>query len=251
EGCTSFAVHGTLTRDGMPISGQTKDNPIEYSDRYIVLRMRIASGPTILVLTYPGELLGYGLWSTGISLFRNDLKSTAGAATGMTLQHWGLLALACDSVGEAADLACIHGIVGAGNVLLCDIHGDSLNVEFNVGGVSIVPAKNGIATHANHPVGEKTQPFEHYEPLIEKASYRFRATRLRPLFEAKRGQLTSTNIMTSLADHEGYPRSICRHMIGECTDEGTTAAIIAEPSLGCLHVRKGHPCCSRTTTYTL
>lgn len=251
EECTSFAVHGTLTRDGMPVSGQTKDNPLAYADRYIVLRMRITGGPSILVLTYPGELLGYGLWSTGMSLFRNDLKSSAGAAAGLTLQQWGLLALACDSAGEAAELACMHGITGAGNVLICDIHGDSLNVEFNAGGVSIIPAANGISVHANHPVGKETSPFEHYEPPVEKDASRFRMARLRTLLEAERKQLTVDRIMTMLADHEGYPRGICRHMIGNSTDDGTTAAIIAEPSLGRLHVRKGHPCCNSTATYTL
>lgn len=251
EGCTSFGVHGSLTNDGAPISGQTKDNPLTYAGRYIVLRMRIAGGPTILVLAYPGELLGYGLWSTGMSLFRNDLKSSAGASAGLPFQQWGLLALACDSVQEAADLALAHGVAGAGNILLCDAHGDSLSVEFNVGGVSIVPSENGISIHANHPVGELTRPFEQYDPPVEHEQSRFRTTRLRALLEAKRGQLTPANALAVLADHEGHPRGLCRHMIGDRTDTGTTAAIVAEPAAGRLHVVKGHPCSNQAITHHL
>ena len=45
--------------------------------------------PTILVLAYPGEVLGYGMWSTGMSIFRNSLYSQAGAEQGATDGHLG------------------------------------------------------------------------------------------------------------------------------------------------------------------
>ena len=46
--------------------------------------MRLSDGPTILVLTYPGELLGYGMWSNGNTIFRNDLKSSKESIKGLS-----------------------------------------------------------------------------------------------------------------------------------------------------------------------
>lgn len=138
DGCTSFGVSGSVTLEGNPISGQTKDVQATVVPLYIVLRMRLKDGPTILVLAYPGEVLGLGLWSTGMSVFRNSLYSTASAEGELTMPQWGLLALAGSSVPEALELAERHGIAGQGSLLIGDGGGESCSVEFNGGGVSPV-----------------------------------------------------------------------------------------------------------------
>ena len=110
EGCTSFGVSGSVTLDGEPFSGQTKDTQTHSAYRYVVLRMRIKDAPTILVLAYPGEVLGYGMWSTGMSIFRNSLYSQAGAEQGLPMATWGLLMLAGSSVHDGLDLARRFGV---------------------------------------------------------------------------------------------------------------------------------------------
>ena len=52
-----------------------------------------------------------------------------------------------------------------------------------------------------------------------------------------------------LADHSRYPRGICRHIVGERTDMGTSAAVVAEPAKGRLHVVRGNPCCNWPVSY--
>jgi len=160
--CTSFGVSGSVTLDGEPISGQTKDTDLNRIPRVMVLRMRIKDAPTILVLGYPGEILGHGMWSTGMSLYRNTLYSSAPAKEGLGGLVFGLLTLAGQSVHEATELARRYGRRGAGSILIADGNGESLSIETNVGGVSIIPQKEGIATHANHPEGEETRPYEQY-----------------------------------------------------------------------------------------
>ena len=248
-GCTSFGVSGSVTFDGEPISGQNKD-ATENPHLYIVLRMRIRGGPTILVLAYPGELLGLGLWSTGMSIFRNDMFSVAEGEGVLTMEQWGLLALAGKSVHEGAELAQRFGISDQGNCLISDSSGQSLNVEFNTGGVSIIPAKEGIATHANHPVGKETSPFEHYPDKTEKENSRHRMARLWELLDAERSRLTAQKAMMCLADHSKYPGGICRHITKD-PDQLTTAAVVAEPTKGRLHVVRGNPCTNWSTTYTI
>lgn len=249
--CTSFGVSGSVTLDGQPVSGQTKDTSLDRVSKYIVLRMRIKEAPTILVLCYPGEVLGYGTWSTGMSIFRNSLYSQADAEKGLNMGQWGLLTLAGNSVHEGAELARKHGLLGTGNCLISDPQGESLSVEWNAGGVSIVPAQDGIATHANHPEGEETAPFEDYPDEIEKENSRYRMHGLWNLLDAERGRLTPQKALMCLANHTHYPRGICRHVMGETKDGGTTAAVVAEPTRGKLHVVRGNPCSNWPVTHTI
>ncbi len=249
--CTSFGVSGSLTLDGRPISGQTKDTSLDRVNLYIVLRMRIKEGPTILVLCYPGELLGYGMWSTGMSIFRNSLFSRAGADGALDLDVWGLLTLAGRSVHEGVELARKHGLRDAANCLISDPQGESLSVEWNAGGVNAIPARNGIATHANHPEGEDTAAFEDYPDEVEKEDSRYRMHGLWRLLDAERGRLTPQRAMMLLADHTRYPRGICRHLLTETASRCTTAAVVAEPTAGKLHVVRGNPCANWPVTYTI
>ena len=248
--CTSFGIAGDWTLDGNPISGQNKDAEHRAKD-FIVLRMRIVDGPTILVVAYPGELLGFGMWSTGMTLFRNSLFSKGPGTSGLTLEQFGLLALACLSSEEAAELAAKHGVAAEGNFLISDKQGVSLNVEFNVGGVSVLPARNGIATHANHPEADKTAPFEAYPDSAELKLSRHRMHHLWSLLDAERGRLTAQKTLMALADHACYPGGICRHI--DCPDANryTTAAAVAEPAKGMLHVVRGTPCANWPVTYSL
>ena len=252
KGCTSFGVSGAVTLDAHPISGQTKDTVVESARLFIVLRMRIHGAPHILTLAYPGEVLGYGMWSTGMSLFRNDLPSSGVAEKRLTMAQFAFLALSGSSTEEAQYLADKFGISGAGNCLISDAQGVSVSVEFNCGGVSIVPARNGIATHANHPEGDNTAPFEDYADDIEKENSRYRMHALWRLLDAERGRLTPQKCLASLGDHSRYPRGgICRHMIGGMTDPCTTAAVVAEPTRGKLHVVRGPVCMNWPVTYAL
>ena len=252
ESCTSFGVRGSLTLDGEPISGQTKDTVPESAELYIVLRMRIEEGPTILVLTYPGEIMGYGFWSTGMSLFRNSLHSAGPCEKGLSSVEWGLLALAGQSVEQATELAREYGIAGTGNFLITDRQGQSVSVEHNVGGVSVIESQDGISTHANHPLGKETAPFEHYPDKVRQKDSRHRMERLRELLAGERGRLTAQKCMTFLADHGCYPWGICAHLLKERTPlRCTTAAVVVEPAKGKLHVTRGNPCSNWPVTYSI
>ena len=251
QACTSFGVSGAVTRDGTPLSGQTKDTEAISAELYIVLRMRITGAPTILVLAYPGEILGYGLWSTGMSIFRNSLHSTAQAQSGLTMVQWGLLALAGDSVDAAAELARAHGLKESGNCLLSDAAGTSLSVEFNAGGVSVVPAQDGIAAHANHPEGPETTPFDGALNQANRKDSAWRAARMRKLLDGERGRLTAAGAINLLADHDAYPWGICNHLRTRTPERYTTAGVVADPGAGTLHVVNGSPCANAAVAYSL
>jgi isopenicillin-N N-acyltransferase-like protein len=249
-GCTSFGVSGAMTLDGHPISGQTKDVGYQAAERFVVLRLRLKDAPTILVVAYPGEVWGFGLWSTGMTLYRTSLYSSGDGTGELTKEQWGLLALAGTSVYEAVEIAERYGIRGQGSHLITDRTGSACTVEYNAGGVSAVWAAEGIATHANHPAGERTTPYADpaWEPS-EAACSRFRMGRLRALLAAERGRLTPPRAMMALADHERYPQSICRHWVAGQPASETACAAVAEPTRGRLHVVRGQPCSNWPATY--
>ncbi len=249
--CTSFGLTGAVTLTGQPMSGQTKDTVTASTALYVVLRMHIQGGPGILVLAYPGEVLGYGFWSTGMSIFRNSLFCREGDMKGLPMEQWGLLALAGRSVDEAVELARRHGISTVGSFLISDASGQSVSVESNAAGVDVIPARDGIAVHANTPLGAGTATLEHHPLAIKREDSRYRMHRLRELLEAERGRLTAQRAMMCLADHSHYPWGLCRHPADAEPDFRTSAAVIAEPTRGLLHVTRGNPCSHWPTTYTL
>jgi len=248
-------VTGTVTLDGFPIAGQNKDVGANGAGRYVTLRMRISGAPTILVLCYPGEVLGYGLWSNGMCMFRTSLHSPE-SPTGMPKELWGFLAFAGGSTAAAIDLARRHGIRGSGNRLLLDACGDTATVEFNAAGLGVVPARDDIATHANHPEadGPRTADWdwsEHGYGASEREQSSWRMHGLWQLLDKERGRLTAQKALACLADHTHYPQSICRHWVEGRPGMITNASAVAEPARGLLHVVRGQPCSNWPVTYSV
>jgi hypothetical protein len=187
-----------------------------------------------------------------MSLFRNSLYSTGSSSRGLPMEQWGLLALAGSSVHDAVEIAERHGISGQGSHLIADKAGAACSVEYNAGGVGLVPAKDGIATHGNHPEAAVTSPHEDLTWVeSERENSRYRMHGLHALLDAERGRLTPQRAMMCLADHTFYPQGICRHWIDGEPDSETVSATVAEPTLGRLHVVRGQPCSNPVTTYTV
>ncbi|MEY4567323.1 MAG: hypothetical protein RL563_2446 [Pseudomonadota bacterium] len=240
--CTSFAVAPKHTLGAKTISGQTKDTSATSLRDYILLILRPTDAPHIAVLTYPGELLGYGLWGTGISLFRNSIHSSAGSTEGLDFHQLGLLCLSQPSIAEIRPLIINLKIKGKANLLITDKKGESISVEFNAAGTNILEADKGIITHANHCEGQLTGTLSHYPDKKEEQNSEFRARHLRDQLVAASPTLTPQRIYSILSDHTRYPQGICRHQISNSPFNRTTATIIAENSTMSLHVSLGNPC---------
>ncbi len=256
EECTSFSVTPAATLDGGPVSGQTKDpSSPDPAMRYLVLRLQPVGAPAFMTLTYPGDLFGYGFSSTGISAFRNSLK-TGTPEKGLPLGVWGLLALCMKSLDQIRELTLQHGLQAAGNILVIDPDGQSMSVESAAGGLTFVPpADDGFQVHTNHVIDPALRPYENADwEGLPCSQHRYR--RMSELLAGERGRLTAVKCMQFLADHYGYPGlSICRHPDPDggaySRNKYTGAAVVAEPRKGLLHVVRGQPCMNWPTTYAL
>jgi len=249
--CTSFSLSPNATINKLPISGQNKDTSRKRAKNYIVLHLKFSDGPSILVLAYPGELLGYGMWSTRMTIFRNSLHSTGGGITGLTMEQWGLLSLASESLGDSLGFIERFGLKGMGNCIISDPKGHSASIEFNCGGIDIIYPTNGVLVHANHPVGKNTSQFENYQDSTEKENSRYRMEHLFKILESNHSKLSVPKAHEALSDHSRYPRGICRHKICESWKHGTTACIIANPNQGELWISNGNPCCNDPVLYSI
>ena len=249
--CTSFAVSGNHSLLKAPISGQTKDTDVASLSRYLLLRIRPTDAPAILTLAYPGELLGYGIWDTGMALFRNSLHSRTSATEGIDLQLAGLLCQSQRSVTQINSLFSKLRIKGKGNFTCADGKDGALSLEFNGAGLAFVQPVDGILTHANHCESNVTKSAELYPDAQERENSLFRATHLRRRLMEAGPTLTAQRIYGILGDHAGYPRGICRHLIGNSPFNRTTATIIADHGSRTLHVSLGNPCLNWPTVHSL
>ena len=245
--CTSFAVKPSVTLDGIPISGQTKDTPLSQAFRYQVLRLKLKGAPSALTLTYPGWLFGHGFVQGGCSIFRNSLYAGPGKGL-LPYDIWGLLALHCPTVDEVAEFTREHGVLSPAHCTIADEHGGVIGIEMGKGGIAILKPKRGIYTHANAVVsGNRLRKHEATDEHFAADSLH-REGRLRANLEADAGRLTAQLAYMALCDHVGFPRSVCRH---ESDSRLTSSAVVAEPTRGLLHVSRGTPCQNWPKTYTL
>ncbi len=248
-GTNSFAVSGIHTLSGRPLSGQSKCSPLHRLNIWSVVRMRMSDGPSMIFAAFPGELVGYGFWSTGMSLFRNAIPSSGICEKGIQYTVMTMLLRSCKTVDEAAALIEKYGRKSKGTATLCDAQGGCLSIETNGGGNAILKANNGISIHTNHAVVPKIAAVMKFETKDIEANSFFRYDRLAELIESEKGKLTPQKAMSFFADHTGSPDGLCRHADPE--GNNTTMAVVAEPTLGLLHVVKGYPCCNWAATYTI
>lgn len=245
-GCTTFAIHPRLTRDGIPISGQTKDTPARQAFYSVVLKMNCTNGPSLLTYTYPGWLFGHGFVTGGCAVFRNSLRAPP-PTDGLPYEVWGLLALHCRRVGDAIELTRRHSPQETAHCTVADEQGGIVGLEITAAGVGARKPEGGLYIHANAIHTPRLRRVEE-ATRAERANSLLREARLRERLEAERGRLTAALAYQALSDHVGWPRGVCVHA---SRTRVTTAAVVVEPTQRRLHVCRGNPCENWPVTYEL
>lgn len=253
--CTTFAIDRQGTDAGTTLVGQTSDNPPELEQFGYVLRLRPTGKPAVLMWTFGGMLGYHGLNEHGVAQFANALGG--GPGWKFALSHYPLKRLILEqrSTDAALQLMRTFPVCSNGNYMLADGSGAILDVELTSNGPLALPASDRFLVHSNHFLCHEyacTANWQ-YSPPDSFA----RLERLRAIIEAKFGSIRIEDVQRFLADHDGYPLSICRHphdgpnvQMLERTGK-TVAALIAEPEQRRLHVALGNPCENPFVTYSL
>lgn len=247
--CTTFAIDGSLTTDGVPIAGQNADLPAGTRDVGIVAKMTPDDRPAMLMLLPAGQISYIGISDQGMAVFANFLNTT-GWRPGFPRYLFSRTALEHDSLDAAVDW--LEGLPRASsrNVLLMDRDGQAVDLELSVECNGRAPQQNGVVAHSNHFVDTSMADEERAEG-DRLANSCTRLDRMTELIEGERGSITVETAMRFFRDREHAPDAICRHLGDGPGDYITFASVIARPSQGEIYVAPGPPDQHEYTRYAL
>ena len=247
--CTSFAAAGTATRDGKTILGQNVDwQPESTLD---LLRVCHDNGIREFVLCLSGNPW-YHMSSAGIG---NCANLTLGPLGDMKQQVPVSLyisrAMRQPRIGFA--LAILRRQArGLAYVHLADAAGGLTGIEAVADDMELILPEKDVLVHCNHYETERFRAGDWTAQLVPDTHGR--ALRMRALSEGARGAITPEVMMGILADHEGHPNSICRHVDAAKPPEFasmTRASFVMVPAEGLMYIAAGPPCAHAFVEYRL
>jgi isopenicillin-N N-acyltransferase-like protein len=239
-----------VTADGGPVVGQNWDNDPALDPFTIVLKRRPVGRPAILDVTQAGLIAYIGLSDRGLGVCLNTLPAPSRP---FGVPHYFTVRAIYESDGLEEAVAAVGRAERAipANILLATPQGPA-DLEVTTDEVHLLRDDgSGMLVHTNHGL----------HPALESANTRFpeliqsrpRRDRMTALLDAARKPLRLTDLQAALRDHEGHPRSICRH-VNDTPGTGYWASVfsvILEPAAGRMHLARGNPCEHPYEVYTL
>ena len=238
--CTTFAISGDVTADGIPVAGQNADLPAPTRELGMVMKIMPDDGrPEVLMLTPAGQISYIGINGRGMAAFANFINTT-GWRAGFPRYFLSRTALEEDSIaGARARLAPIRR-ASSRNLILMDGDGDAIDLELAVEREGVIEPDGGVITHANHFVAPEVVDEEQAKgDRLQNSCTRH--DRMRELIEGKRGSVTLDDTMAFFRDRANAPDAICRYEGDGPGDYITFASVIARPTVGELFVAPGPP----------
>jgi len=235
EGCSSFIIEGSRTRNGQLLIGQNWDlqtNNLPYV-RFIH-RQPTDGSPHTWSLTLTGCLTLIGINDSGIAVGNTNLK-TRDARPGV--QYLSVLhrALRSRSFEEAANAIADAPRAGAHYYYVADGKGNAVGLECSAQQVARLSPSDGYLVHCNHALDARIAALEIEEPGTSTSC---RQVRLSDLIEKHPQRITIEDLREMLADHANGEDAICRHgATGEATS--TNACVIMCPATGQMHACRG------------
>ncbi len=255
-GCTTFVIGTQATEASGILIGQNSDLEPGLEALTYVLRLEPKDKPAILMWTFGGQIGYHGLNAAGVAHFANSLGG--GPAWRFALSHYPVKRMMLEqrSLDGIVQMLGRTPVCSSGNYVLCDGGGKIADIELTPAGFEMVagdPA--GFLVHANHFLcGAHACAANHAASLRDSFS---RQDRMAHLVGEKAGRLAVEDMKRFLADHDGFPTSLCRHPHEgpdhpSVSSRGyTTGSIIAEPMRGKMHICRGNPCTGEYVTYAL
>ena len=249
-GCTAFAVAPSQDGVSSALLAQNWDNDPALDPYTVVLTRRPQGKPALINVTQVGLVAYIGLNEHGIGACLNTLPAPS-RPTGVP--HYFTLR----GIFEASTLdGAIDAVRSAeravpANILLSTPQGPA-DLEVTIDDVFVLREdQRGHLTHTNHCVHDDLVAInKQFDELIESGP---RKARIDQQLLALQRPLTVQDAQELLADHEGFPRSICRHP-NDHPEHGfweTVLSVVISPASHEMHIARGTPCCRPFETYRL
>jgi isopenicillin-N N-acyltransferase-like protein len=238
--CTSFAAAGKATQGGKTILGQNVDwHPDSTLD---LLRVHHDSGIREFVLCLSGSPY-YHLSSAGIGNCATITLGTLGdMKQQVPLTFYISRAMRQPRIGFALGILRRQAR-GLGYFHLADAAGSLTGIEAVADDINLILPVNDVLVHANHYETERFRAVDWTPQLIPDTCAR--AVCMRDRIMGVFGTITPEIMMGILADHEGHPNSICRHVDPAMPPElasTSRASFVMVPAEGLMYIAAGPPC---------
>ena len=208
RGCTDMVARGRATLDGSTLVAHTNDLLPKAEENLVLLKIQAGDEPEILGISPGGIAISAGFNAAGISLTGNQLDNND-IRPGVPRLLVVRAIMASRYLSEAMDHCLLPQRASSYNNVLADTNGEVYCMEGSATECEPIYIENDIMAHANHYTSPAMRRFEADRNSLSNSVQRHnRATRL---LREHYGRLTPELFQELLADHAGYPTSICKH----------------------------------------
>ncbi len=244
HGCTDMAARGKATADGTTLIAHTNDLLPKTESMLVLLKVQAGSEPEFLGVSAGGIAISAGYNAAKISLTGNQLDSND-VRPGVPRLLVVRAILGSKTLSEAMSHCLLPTRASSYNNVIADGSGEVYSMEGSATDLEAIYITDNVMAHANHYVAPTMRRFERDRAGL--ANSIIRHNRADYLLRRNYGNLTPELFRTLLADHAGYPTSICKHGL----ETQTVFSIIIQVEALNAWIGRGHACETEYIEYQL
>ncbi|MEP0804019.1 MAG: hypothetical protein HRF47_00900 [Chloroflexota bacterium] len=244
HGCTDMAARGKATADGSTLIAHTNDLLPKTEAMLVLLKVQAGDEPEYLGVSVGGIAISAGYNAAKISLTGNQLDSND-VRPGVPRLLVVRAILGSRTLSEAMSHCLLPTRASSYNNVIADGSGEVYSMEGSATDMEAIYIKDDVMAHANHYIAPSMRRFERDRSVI--ASSIIRQNRAEYLLRQNYGKLTPELFRALLADHAGYPASICKHG----AETQTVFSIIIQVESLKSWIGRGHACETEYAEYQL
>jgi isopenicillin-N N-acyltransferase-like protein len=214
QGCTDMAARGSATLDGTTLIAHTNDLSAESESRLVILKIQAGDEPEIIAVSPGGVAISAGYNAAKISLTGNQLDSND-VRPGVPRLLVVRAILGSRTLSEAMTHCLLPQRASSYNNVVADASGEVYSMEGSATDCEAIYIEKDVMAHANHYISPAMRRFELNRSANANSLIRY--NRAEYLLRENYGKLTPDLFRKLLADHAGYPTSICKHGPGSVT----------------------------------
>jgi isopenicillin-N N-acyltransferase-like protein len=211
DGCTGAMAMPEATASGHTLHGQNWDWRDECAESSVVLKIRPATGPDMLIFVEAGILARCGLNSAGVAVTGNFLQTDDDhGKPGVPAPLIRRAILSSPSLAEAVKVVFQAPRAFSNNLMISQSDGECVNLEGTPSEVFWLQAERGLLVHANHFQSPGALAKVRDIGLETNVDSLYRQRRVQAHLAERAGSIQPTDLMTAFADRYGSPRAVCR-----------------------------------------